>query len=85
VDRLRGILRDLTWFLPITRRLYKRLLVEQEVACDDRVTGEPRRLALASALARVWQAELGAGLARVARSRSSRESNRPTTKSASTG
>ncbi len=57
-----GILRDLTWFLPATRRLYKKLLVEQEVACDDRVTGEPRRLALASALARVWQAELGSGL-----------------------
>ncbi len=58
-----GVLRDLTWFLPATRRLYRLLLTEQEVACDDGVLGEPRRLALASALARVWQAEISQGLA----------------------
>lgn len=50
-----GVLRDLTWFLPHTRRLYAQMLVEQEVECDDAVVGEDRRLALASALARVWQ------------------------------
>lgn len=54
-----AVLRDLTWFLPVTRRLYSQLVTEQEIACDDQVSGERRRLALASALARVWQAELG--------------------------
>ncbi|HEX8598642.1 MAG TPA: M56 family metallopeptidase [Chloroflexia bacterium] len=50
-----GVLRDLTWFLPATRHLYALMLSEQEMACDDAVAGEPRRLALASALVRVWQ------------------------------
>ena len=53
-----GVLRDLTWFLPSTRRLYAQLRAEQEVACDDGVPGARQRLALASALARVWQAAL---------------------------
>lgn len=53
-----GVLRDFSWFLPITRRLYMSMLQEQELACDDSVQGEPRRLALASALARVWQSGL---------------------------
>lgn len=56
-----GVLRDLTWFLPATLRLYHFLLTEQEIACDDCVLGEPRRLALASALARVWQNGIEAG------------------------
>lgn len=54
-------LRDLTWFLPATRRLYEQMLAEQEVACDDHVVGENRRLALASALARVWQTQIKSG------------------------
>lgn len=53
-----AVLRDLTRFLPGTRRLYDLLLTEQEVVCDDRVLGESRRLALAGALARVWQSQL---------------------------
>lgn len=58
---LGGVLRDLTWFLPATRRLFRLMLTEQEMACDDGVLGEDRRLALASALARVWQAGLSSG------------------------
>ncbi len=54
-----GVLRDLTWFVPATRRLYAQMLIEQELACDDQVVGEPRRLALASALVRVWQSGIG--------------------------
>jgi hypothetical protein len=50
-----GVLRDLTWFVPSTRRIYGLMLAEQELACDDCVPGERRRVALASALARVWQ------------------------------
>jgi len=53
-----GVLRDLTWFLPVTRHLYGLMLAEQELACDDQIIGESRRLALASALARVWQADI---------------------------
>ncbi|MEO6457940.1 MAG: M56 family metallopeptidase, partial [Chloroflexia bacterium] len=53
---LAGMLRDLAPFLPSTRRMYQLLLAEQEIACDDQVIGESRRLALASSLARVWQA-----------------------------
>lgn len=58
-----GILHDLTWFLPAARRLYKKLLAEQEIACDDRIVGESARLALASALTRVWRAELKGSVA----------------------
>jgi Zn-dependent protease with chaperone function len=54
-----GVMRDLTWFMPITRRLYAQMLTEQETACDDGVVDEPRRLALASALVRVWQTHAG--------------------------
>jgi beta-lactamase regulating signal transducer with metallopeptidase domain len=50
-----GVMRDLTWFIPVTRRLYAQMLTEQETACDDGVMDEPRRLALASALVRVLQ------------------------------
>lgn len=56
-----AVLRDLTWFLPATSRLYELMLSEQELACDDHVVGEARRLALASALARVWQAQIKSG------------------------
>ena len=58
---LAGILHDLVPFWGPTRRLYRLLRLEQELACDDGVVGESRRLALASALARVWQAGLGPG------------------------
>lgn len=58
---LGGVLHDLTWFLPATRRLFRLMLTEQEMACDDGVLGEEMRLALASALARVWQAGLSSG------------------------
>lgn len=56
---LAGVMRDLTWYVPATRRLYRQMLVEQEYACDDKVPGGSRRLALASALARVWQVQAG--------------------------
>lgn len=55
---LGGVLHDLTWFLPATRRLFRLMLTEQEMACDDGVLGEEKRLAMASALARLWQAGL---------------------------
>ncbi len=58
---LAGVLHDLTWFLPTTRRLYRLLRAELELACDDYLVGERRRLALASALARVRLAGLGTG------------------------
>ena len=50
-----GVLRDLTWFLPTTRIFYRAMREEQEIACDDRLVGASRRLALASALVRVRQ------------------------------
>jgi hypothetical protein len=49
-------LRDTFCYLPISRQLYQQLRHDQELACDDlavAVTGRP--LALASALAKVWQ------------------------------
>ena len=55
---LGGALCDLTWFLPPTRRLYAQLVAEQEIACDEAVQDPAQRLVLASALARVWQAQL---------------------------
>ena len=58
---LGGALCDLTWFLPPTRRLYAQLVAEQEIACDDTIQDPAQRLALASALARVWQAQLPPG------------------------
>ncbi len=58
-NALAVVLHDLTFFLPPTRRLYHVLRAEQELACDDQVVGPARRLALASALARVWQHQLG--------------------------
>ncbi len=57
-----GALYDLTWFLPSTRRLYRSLLVEQEIACDDHVLGDARRLALASALVRIWKVGISTGV-----------------------
>ena len=53
-----GALHDLSWFIPPARRLYALLRMEQELACDDALHEESRRLALASARARVWQAGL---------------------------
>lgn len=52
-----GALRDLSWFLPPVRRLYAHLVAEQELACDNSIRQPRHRLALASALARVWHAQ----------------------------
>lgn len=54
------LLRDAFWYLPSSRAAFRQLQHQQEFACDDLavgVTGRP--LALASALAKVWQAALG--------------------------
>jgi Zn-dependent protease with chaperone function len=58
-DWLALILRDAFGYLPMSRRCYRRLRQHQELACDDlavAVTHHP--LALASALAKVWQQSL---------------------------
>ncbi|MCL4544884.1 MAG: M56 family metallopeptidase, partial [Chloroflexi bacterium] len=54
------LLRDAFWYLPSSRTAFRQFQYQQELACDDLavgVTGRP--LALASALAKVWQAALG--------------------------
>jgi hypothetical protein len=56
---LTTMLRDAFFYLPTSRRAYRQLQGEKELACDDlaiHVTSRP--LALASALARVWQQAL---------------------------
>jgi hypothetical protein len=61
------LLRDAFWYLPSSRAAFRKFQYQQELACDDLavgVTGRP--LALASALAKVWQAALGLRLALVA-------------------
>jgi len=55
------LLRDAFCYLPSSRAAFRRLQQQQELVCDDLaagVTGRP--LALASALAKVWQGALGA-------------------------
>lgn len=53
---LASVLRDAFFYLPTSRRVFRQIQAEKEFACDDlavSVTGRP--LALASALAKVWQ------------------------------
>lgn len=53
---LATVLRDAFFYLPTSRKVYRQLQHEKELACDDlavRVTHRP--LALASALVKVWQ------------------------------
>lgn len=57
---LATVLRDAFFYLPTTRRAYRQLLADKEIACDDlaaAATGRP--LALASALAKVWHHAVG--------------------------
>src|SRR5262245_46845505 len=57
---LATILRDAFFYLPVCRAAYRQLQTEKEFACDDFAVGLTRRpLALASALAKVWQHSLG--------------------------
>lgn len=54
------VLRDAFFYLPTSWAVYRQLQHEKELACDDLaadVTGRP--LALASALAKVWQSMVG--------------------------
>lgn len=53
---LATVLRDAFFYLPTSRRAFRQIQHDKELACDDlavSVTGRP--LALASALAKVWQ------------------------------
>ncbi len=53
---LATVLRDAFWYLPTSWAAYRQLQHEKELACDDlAVAMTKRRLALASALAKVWQ------------------------------
>lgn len=53
---LATLLRDAFWYLPTTWAAYHQLQHEKELACDDLAVGATDRpLALASALAKVWQ------------------------------
>jgi len=50
------VLRDAFFYLPMCRIAYRQLQHEKELACDELTVGVTRRpLALASALAKVWQ------------------------------
>ncbi len=50
------VLRDAFFYLPACHTAYRQVQHEKELACDDLVVGVTRRpLALASALAKVWQ------------------------------
>ena len=56
VTWLATILRDAFFYLPTTREAYRQFRHEKELACDDLAVGVTKRpLALASALAKVWQ------------------------------
>ncbi len=53
---LATVLRDAFFYLPTSQAAYRHLQLEKELACDDlAVTVTHRPLALASALAKVWQ------------------------------
>jgi Zn-dependent protease with chaperone function len=62
---LATILRDAFFYLPTSRVVFRQLQQEKELACDDLAVGVTQRpLALASALAKVWQHAIeGAGFA----------------------
>jgi Zn-dependent protease with chaperone function len=56
VTWLATVLRDSFWYLPTSWAAYHQLQQEKELACDDlAVSATSRPLALASALAKVWQ------------------------------
>jgi len=56
---LATVLRDAFFYLPTTWAVYRQLQHEKELACDDLAVGVTNRpLALASALAKVWQQAL---------------------------
>ena len=58
---LATVLRDAFCYLPTSRAAYRQLQHEKELACDDlAIAATNRPLALASALAKVWQPALGA-------------------------
>ncbi len=53
---LATVLRDAFFYVPTSRVAYRQMQQEKEMACDDRTVNVTRRpLALASALAKVWQ------------------------------
>ena len=57
---LATVLREAFFYLPTTRRAYRQLLADKEMACDDlAVAATGRPLALASALAKVWHQAVG--------------------------
>jgi Zn-dependent protease with chaperone function len=57
---LATVLRDGFFYLPTSRAAYRQLRQETELACDDlAVAAANRPLALASALAKVWEQALG--------------------------
>jgi Zn-dependent protease with chaperone function len=57
---LATVLRDAFFYLPTSRRAYRQLQVDKELACDDLAVSVTRHpLALASALAKVWHHALG--------------------------
>lgn len=57
---LATVLRDAFFYLPTSWAAYRQLQHEKELACDDLAAGATNRpLALASALAKVWQQALG--------------------------
>lgn len=60
---LATMLRDAFFYLPTSWAVYRRLQWEKELACDDLAVGATKRpLALASALAKVWQHALAVPL-----------------------
>lgn len=64
VTWLATVLRDAFCYVPSSGAAYRQLRRERELACDDVAVAATRRpLALASALAKVWQAALVAGAA----------------------
>lgn len=60
VGWLATVLRDAFCYLPTSWLVHRQLQVDKELACDDLAVGVTRRpLALASALAKVWQRSVG--------------------------
>lgn len=60
VNWLATVLRDAFFYLPTSWTAYRQLQAEKELTCDDLAVSVTKRpLALASALAKVWQQSLG--------------------------
>ena len=58
-----SVLRDAFFYLPTSRRVFRQIQRDKELACDDLAVSVTRRpLALASALAKVWQHSLATPL-----------------------